>query len=95
MAPARQKNASSYMLSKKKRAYDPAALPPERRLRANLGDLLARNELPATRIAELASDVNRVQPTALRNLAGRADGNSARKLKRNFLKPLRVVGEKW
>ena len=63
-----------HMISKKKRPYDPEELAPERRLRANLGDLLARNELPGTRIAELASDVNRVQPTALRNLAGRAGG---------------------
>ncbi len=74
------------MISKKKRPYDPEELAPERRLRANLGDLLARNELPSTRIAELANDVNRVQPTALRNLAGSVGKHSALRLKRKFLK---------
>ena len=56
------------MLGKKKRAYEPEELSARARLRANLGDMLARNEVPANRIAELANDINRVAPAELSNL---------------------------
>ena len=74
------------MLAKNKRPYDPESLPPSTRLRSNLGDLLSRNELPATRIAEIANDINRVAPTELRALTGPLNTNTARKLRRKFLK---------
>ena len=74
------------MLSKNKRPYDPNELPPSRRLRMNLGNLLSRNELPATRVGELANDINRVAPTEVRDITGPLGGNTARKLRRNFLK---------
>ena len=75
------------MLSKNKRPYDAGELPPSQRLRSNLGDLYARNELPASRIAELARDVHAVAPTELRDLAipGRKD-NVTRKFRTRFLK---------
>jgi hypothetical protein len=52
----------------------------------NLGDLLARNELPASRIGEIINDVHRVAPTELRDLSGPVGKNTAKKLRRKFLK---------
>ena len=74
------------MLGKKKRAYEPDELSARARLRANLGDMLARNEIPANRIAELANDINRVAPTECSNLRGPTGSNAARRLRRQFLK---------
>ena len=74
------------MLGKKKRAYEPDELSARARLRANLGDMLARNEVPANRIAELANDINRVAPAELSNLTGPPGKNAAKKLRRQFLK---------
>jgi len=74
------------MLTKNKRPYDPESLAPERRLRANLENLLSRNELPGTRIGELANDFNRVTPEALRDLTGPVGGHAALRLRRRFLK---------
>ena len=56
------------MLGKKKRAFEPDDLSARARLRANLGDMLARNEVPANRVAELAADINRVAPAELKEL---------------------------
>jgi len=74
------------MLSKRQRPYDPDTLTASRRLRQNLGDLLARNELPATRIGEVVNDIHGVAPTELRDLQGPVGGNTARKLRSSFLK---------
>ena len=74
------------MLSKNKRSYDPEELDPNTRLRRNLGDLLARNELSAQRVGELANDVNRIAPYAVRDLTGPVNGKTALRLKRKFLK---------
>jgi hypothetical protein len=74
------------MLSKNKRPYDPESLAPSRRLRCNLGNVLARNELSATRLAEVVNDINRVAPTQLHDLTGRLDGNCPRNLRRKFLR---------
>ena len=74
------------MLSKRQRPYDAASLPASRRLRQNLGDLLARNELPASRIAEVVNDIHGVAPTELRDLKGPVGSNSAKKLRRSFMK---------
>ena len=53
------------MLSKRARPYDPEELSKSARLRRNLQDILSRNELPASRIAEICADVNRVAPAEL------------------------------
>ena len=74
------------MLSKRQRPYDPADLSASRRLRANLGDLLARNELPASRVGEVVNDIHGVAPTELRDLTAPVGKNSARKLRRSFMK---------
>ena len=52
----------------------------------NMGELLSRNELPATRVGEIVNDVNRVAPTELRDLTGPLGNNTAKKLRRRFLK---------
>jgi hypothetical protein len=44
------------MLSKTARARDPASLPPGKRLRANVEDLLVSNAIPASRALELLQD---------------------------------------
>ena len=74
------------MLSKRQRPYDPASLSASRRLRQNLGDLLARNELPATRIGEVVNDIHGVAPTELRDLVAPISQHTAKKLRRKFLK---------
>ena len=74
------------MLSKNKRPYDPETLSSSRRLRLNIGNLLSRNELPATRVGEIVNDVNRVAPAELRDLVGPLGQNTAKKLRRKFLK---------
>ena len=75
------------MLAKNKRAYDPESLPDGQRLRRNLGELLSRNELPATRIGEIVNDINRVAPTELRDLTHTGSSkNFAKKLRRKFMK---------
>ena len=79
------KKLSPVMLSKNKRSYDPEALEPNTRLRRNLGDLLARNELSGNRVAELANDMNRVASHAVRDLVGPTGRNAAKRLQRKFL----------
>ena len=74
------------MLSKRQRPYDPASLSASRRLRQNLGDLLARNELPATRLGEVVNDIHGVAPTELRDLVAPISQNTAKKLRKKFLK---------
>lgn len=68
------------MLSKRQRPYDPASLSASRRLRQNLGDLLARNELPATRLGEVVNDIHGVAPTELRDLVAPISQNTAKNL---------------
>ena len=81
------------MLSKRTRPYDPESLDPNTRLRRNLGDLLSRNEVSASRLGEVINDVNRCAPHVVRDLsdAGRQGGpmrkdNVAGKLRRKFLR---------
>ena len=74
------------MQSKNKRPYDPESLPASQRLRQNLGDLLSRNELSASRVGEIVNDVHRVAPTELRDLHGPLGRNTAKRLRRKFLK---------
>ena len=76
------------MLSKNKRPYDAASLAPRQRLRANLGELLARNELSGNRIGSLANDINAAAPLVCNDLAskGARPDHHTRKLKKKFLK---------
>jgi len=74
------------MLSKRGRSYDPSSLSASQRLRQNLADLLARNELSGNRIGEVVNDIHRVAPSELRDLTGPAGPNTARKLRRRFMK---------
>ena len=74
------------MLSKNKRSYDPESLPPGPRLRANLGELLSRNELPSTRLQEVVNDIHRVAPAHLRSLRGKSNQHTAKRLRHKFLK---------
>ena len=45
------------MLSKSKRAYNPQELPPDKRLRANIVDLLSANILPGQRSVQVLRDI--------------------------------------
>ena len=74
------------MLSKRQRPYDAESLPASARLRRNLGDLLARNELAANRVGEVVNDIHRVAPRELRDLAGPLGTHTARRLRGKFLK---------
>ena len=74
------------MLSKRQRPYDAESLPASARLRRNLGDLLARNELAADRVGEVVNDIHRVAPRELRDLAGPLGKHTARRLRGKFLK---------
>ncbi len=74
------------MLSKRQRPYDAESLPASARLRRNLGDLLARNELAADRVGEVVNDIHRVAPRELRDLVGPLGRNCARRIRGKFLK---------
>ena len=76
----------SPMHSKNARPYDPAALPPQQRLRANVQDLFAGNQLSGKRAQELINDIAAAGNEQFEHLAGRLNGNSARKLRTAFLK---------
>ena len=74
------------MLSKRQKPYDPDRLTGSKRLRANLGELLSRNELPGNRVGEIVNDIHRVAPNELNDLRGPLGKNTDRRLKRVFLK---------
>ena len=75
------------MLSKNKRPYDPAGLPPDKRLCANLQDIYANNMLPAGRIQEVLNDAAELAPrSVLRRHKGRLGPNTNRNLRRSFAK---------
>ena len=74
------------MLSKHKRPYDPDALRPEKRLRANVQDLFASNVLPAARVQELYNDIARCGVGGQPAKPPTKGMNSHRGLRRCFLK---------
>ena len=74
------------MIAKNKRPYEPEALAPSTRLRRNMSDLLARNELSGDRIGEVVNDIHRVAPTELRDLSGPAGKNTTKRLMGKFMK---------
>jgi hypothetical protein len=84
LAPRRTTHRRA-MFSKKKRSYEPSELPPSKRLRANLQDAFASNQLSGQRTQEIINDINAcgvqgVAPTRTLN------SHTARNLKRGFLK---------
>ncbi len=74
------------MLSKTKRPYDPAALPAEKRLRANVQDLFANNLLSGKRIQELVNDAAGAGASSMGSLTRKDDKNATRHLRSKFLK---------
>jgi hypothetical protein len=74
------------MLSKTKRPYDPAALPAEKRLRANVQDLFANNLLSGKRIQELINDAACAGASSMGSLTRKDDKYATRHLRSKFLK---------
>ena len=74
------------MLSKTKRPYDPAALPAEKRLRANVQDLFANNLLSGTRIQELINDAAGAGASSMGSLIRDDDKKATRHQRSKFLK---------
>lgn len=83
------------MLSKTKRPYDAESLPPGKRLRANVQDLFASNTLSGRRIQEIINDAHDAGAVAMAPLHGRVDTNSARFLRRAFLRRNQWPGLYW
>ena len=77
---------SRRMLSKHTRPYDAAALPPGKRVRANVGELFANNTLPASRVQDLINDIADAGIAEMAPLRRKADTNAARNLRRAYLK---------
>jgi len=74
------------MLSKRKRPYDPAALAPRERLRANVADIASTGQLALQRGQEVCVDVNRVDPGSFADVARRSRGNAARNMRHKLRK---------
>ncbi len=73
-------------MSRKRRPYDPDSLPPAQRLRANLRDLYASNEISGQRAGELVADEAVARGSACGPVGRRPGKNAARDLRRRFLK---------
>ncbi len=76
------------MLSKKG-SYDPTELAPSRRLRANLQDIFATNQLPGTRVQDVINDVADAGVKSFTRLKNQT-ANAHRNLLRTFLR-----GTQW
>ena len=74
------------MLSKQKRAYEPEQLPPDKRLKANIKDIFATNQLSGVRSQELINDIADSGVMGFRSLKKSLKANVARNLRRSFLK---------
>ena len=87
------------MLSKNKRPYEAEELPARQRLRRNVIDLAARNELTWGRTGELCADIHRVDPASFADVAEKKPGkkgkNFARKLQRKFMKAVSWMPSYW
>jgi len=79
---------ASTMLSKAARPYDPEELPPEKRLRRNLQDLLANNVISGSRAQELFNDAAAAGDRNCRPLTrhGPLSHHAARDVRRRLLK---------
>lgn len=73
------------MFAKRGKPYDPEAISPSRRLRANLEDLFVHNDVSAERAAELFEDAHQARAPGFRKLARIAKRNP-KHLKRDFLR---------
>ena len=75
------------MLSKSKRPYDAATLPADKKLKSNVQDLFANNQISGQRAQELINDIVGAGAKGLERCVGNASRqNAARNLRRNFLK---------
>ena len=75
------------MLSKNKRPYNPDELTPRKRIRANIQNMFATNQLSGPRSQELINDIDRLDTTAVSQLARPQVGqNATRDLRRTFMK---------
>ena len=74
------------MLSKNKRPCDRDVLPPAQRLRANVQDLFAANQVSGNRVQELINDIADAGNVDFERLRGRLGGHASRNLRRSFLK---------
>ena len=83
------------MLSKHKRPYDPQALPPDKRLRANLGDVFSSNQLSASKTQELINDCSAAGVTTFCSLKRPLGTNISRNLRRIFLKGCQWPSVYW
>ena len=73
------------MFAKRGKPYDPEAISPSKRLRANLEDLFVHNDISAERAAELFEDAHKARAPGFRKLARIAKRNP-KHLKRDFLR---------
>lgn len=74
------------MLSKLRRPYDPANLPPEKRLRPNLADVYGSNQLTANRVQEIINDSYAAGAKCMKSLQRPVGKNAARNLQCALLK---------
>ena len=87
------------MLHKTKRPYDPQELAPRTKLRRNIVDIVANNSLSRARIAEVARDVNAVDPASFFDIARlsakSSANNTARDVRRKFVKGVAWMPVYW
>ena len=89
------------MLSKRKRPYDAASLGPRQRLRSNLETLHLSGELSASRLAEIAGDINGVDGASFpevaryRAKATYRDGHVSRFFRSRFRKKMSWWPHYW
>ena len=74
------------MFSKNARPYNPDDLPPGKRLRRNIEDLMSSNSISGSRAQELFNDAHAAGDRNCRRLVGRMGANVARDLRRRLLK---------
>ena len=74
------------MLSKHKRPYDAAILPPDKRLSANVRDIFATNQLSGIRTQELINDIADAGVPSFKRVKKTLKANVSRNLKNTFLK---------
>ena len=92
------------MLSKTARPYDPSDLPAPKRLRANIADLYATNQVSAKRIQEVINDIADSGVPSFVGMKRPLGPNVAKAVKAGFLRrnqwpslylaEIRVLGEK-
>ena len=80
------------MLSKHKRPYDAAILPPDKRLSANVRDIFATNQLSGIRTQELINDISDAGVTSFRRMKKKnLEGQCEQKLEEDFFEEKSVA----